>query len=194
MNDGDSHPGHEHEPEAATAPEPGPARGAEDASAQALSEALRSSFNIVKLLMGALLAAFILSGVFTVKPNQVAIKLRFGRALGVGAGQLLRPGLHWKLPYPIDDLVYVPVGESHTVTSTAGWYAQTPEEAAAGQKPQALGMLRPGVDGYTLAGDGDILHAKTTLSYRISDPVSYMFNFVNATNLLQHILDNALFY
>src|SRR5205823_9730152 len=89
------------------APGPEPARGPEDASAQALSEALRSSFNIVKLLMGALLAAFILSGVFTVKPNQVAIKLRFGRALGVGAGQLLRPGLHWKLPYPIDDLVYV---------------------------------------------------------------------------------------
>src|SRR5258706_49944 len=62
------------------------------------------------------------------------------------------------------------------------------------QKPQALGLLRPGVDGYTLAGDGDILHAKTTLSYRISDPVSYTFNFVNPTNLLQHILDNALFY
>src|SRR5207247_188164 len=96
---------------------PGPAQGAEDAGAQALAEALRSSFNVVKLLMGALVMAFIFSGVFTVKPNQVAIKLRFGSPLGAGAGQLLKPGLHWKFPYPIDDVVYVPVGESHTVSS-----------------------------------------------------------------------------
>ena len=199
MDNDASPPGSEHDPTSAPgAPQPaaapGPAQGAEDASAEALSEALRSSFNIVKLLMGALVVAFILSGVFTIKSNQVAIKLRFGRVVGVGEGQLLRPGLHWKLPYPVHEIVYVPVGESHTVTSTAGWYSQTPEEAASGQKPQPLGMLRPGVDGYTLAGDGDIIHARATLTYRIGDPISYVFNFANATNLLQHILDNALFY
>src|SRR5947208_3328829 len=193
------HPEPEHQPASGTATPgpaagPEPARGVEDASARALSEALRSSFNIVKLLMLALVAAFILSGVFTVKPNEVAIKLRFGQPIGVGAEQLLKPGLHWKFPYPIDDVVYVPVGQSHTVKSTAGWYPQTPQEAATGQKPQPLGMLRPGVDGYTLTGDGDIIHAKATLSYRISDPVRYTFQFANATNLLQHILDNALFH
>jgi len=194
MDNDPSHPEPEHEHEPAQPAAPGPARGAEDASAQALSEALRSSFNIVKFLMGVLIVAFILSGVFTVKPNQVAIKLRFGRAVGVGAEQLLKPGLHWKLPYPVHDVVFVPVGESHTVVSTAGWYPQTPAEAASGQKPSPQGMLRPGVDGYTLAGDGDILHARATLTYRINDPISYVFNFANPTNLLQHILDNALFY
>ena len=136
----------------------------------------------------------IASCVFTVKPNQVAIVLRFGRPVGVGSAQLLKPGLHWAFPYPVDEVVYVPVGESHTITSTAGWYYQTPEELAAGQKPQPLGMLRAGVDGHTLTGDGDIIHARATLSYRVIDPVSYVFNFANVTNLLEHILDNALFY
>jgi membrane protease subunit HflK len=139
-------------------------------------------------------AAFIFSGVFTVKPNEVAVKLRLGKPVGVGAGQLLKPGLHWKLPYPIDDVVAIPVGESHTIKSTAGWYAQSPEDAATGRKPQPMGMLRAGVDGYTLTGDGNIIHARATMSYRISDPISYWFNFSNATNLLQHILDNALAY
>src|SRR5438128_9391039 len=199
MDNSPLHPEHEHGPAAVAAtPKPAAApdaaRAVEDASARALSEALRSSFNIVKLLMLALVAAFILSGVFTVKPNEVAIKLRFGQPVGAGAEQLLKPGLHWKFPYPIDDVVYVPVGESHTVSSTAGWYAQTEEEAFRGQKPQPLGMLRAGVDGYTLAGDGDIIHARATLTYRISDPISYVFNFARATNLLQHVLDNALFY
>ena len=173
---------------------PEPARGAEDAGAQALSEALRSSSTVVKFLIGVLVLAFVSSGVFTVKPNQVAVKLRFGKLVGVGAEQLLKPGLHWKLPYPIHDVVYIPVGESHTVTSTAGWYAQTPEEAATGRKPLPKGMLQAGVDGYTLTGDGNIIHARAIMSYRITDPISYSFNFANTTNLLQNILDNALFY
>src|SRR6266542_6883989 len=98
MDNDPSHPEHKHE--LARPAAPGPAHGAEDASAQALSEALRSSFTIVKLLMGALVMAFILSGVFTVKPNQVAIKLRLGRVLGVGDSQMLTPSLHGKLPNP----------------------------------------------------------------------------------------------
>jgi membrane protease subunit HflK len=191
----DSNPG---PADSAPAPKPPesaePLRGVEDAGAQALSEALRSTSTIVKLLMAALVAAFIFSGVFTVKPNQVAVKLRLGKPVGVGTGQLLKPGLHWKLPYPIDDVVLIPVGESHTVTSTAGWYPQTQEEAATGRKPPPKGMLQAGVDGYTLTGDGNIIHARASMSYRISDPISYSFNFTNATNLLQHILDNALFY
>src|SRR6266568_3830293 len=101
MDNDPSHPESEHEHGPAQPAAPGPARGTEDASAQALSEALRSSFNIVKFLMGVLIVAFILSGVFTVKPNQVAIRLRFGRAVGVGAEQLHKPGLQWKLPYPV---------------------------------------------------------------------------------------------
>src|SRR5262245_57690033 len=166
----------------------------DDAGAQALAEALGSSFKIVKLLMTALVLAFIASGIFTVRPNQVAIKLRFGKPEGTGADQLLKPGLHWKFPSPIDEIVYVPVGESRTVTSTAGWDFLTPEQEAAGQEPEKLPSLRPGVDGYTLAGDGNIIHARVTLSYRITDPIQYEFGFSNATNLLEHILDNALFY
>src|SRR5205823_7667441 len=92
-------------------PAPDPAHGVEDVSAGALSEALRSSFNVVKLLMGALVLAFVLSGVFTVKPNQVAIKLRFGKPVGVG--QLLKPGLHWKFPYPIEDRKSTRLNSSH---------------------------------------------------------------------------------
>src|SRR5438093_4808825 len=139
----DSNPG---PADAAPTPKPPDApeqpRGVEDAGAQALSEALRSTSTIVKFLMAVLVAAFIFSGVFTVKPNEVAVKLRLGKPVGMGAKQLLKPGLHWKLPYPIDDVVLIPVGESHKITSTAGWYSQTPEEAAVGRKPQPKGMLQ----------------------------------------------------
>ena len=199
MSNDPSHPDTEPKP----APHPGRRGGAdaapaavEDAGAQALADALRSSFNLVKLVMVVLVAAFLASGLFTVQPNEVAVKLRFGRPVGVGQEQLLQPGLHWKLPRPIDELVRIPVGETHTLISTAGWYALSPEEEASGQTPMPLSYLRPGVDGYLLAGDGNIIHVRATMSYRInaSDPLSYAFNFAQVTNLLQHVLDNALAY
>jgi modulator of FtsH protease HflK len=188
MSNDTSPSGHEHEHDASPQPT------VEDPGAQALSEALRSSFNIVKLLMFVLLLAFIFSGIFTVRPNQVAIKLRFGKPVGVGNERLLKPGLHWAFPYPLDEIVYVPVGESHTITSTAGWFYQSPEEEAAGAEAQPKGSLQPGVDGYTLTGDGDIIHVRATLNYHITDPISYVFDFANVTNLLQHVLDDALFH
>jgi modulator of FtsH protease HflK len=75
-----------------------------------------------------------------------------------------------------------------------GWYYVTPAEEAAGLEPPTLPYLRPGVDGYALTGDGNIVHVRTTLSYRITDPIQYAFRFMNATNLLQNILDNAILH
>jgi membrane protease subunit HflK len=166
----------------------------EDSETRALAEALRASFALVKLMMVGLAIAFIASGIFTVNPNEVAVLLRFGRPVGVGTEQLLEPGLHWKLPYPIDEVVRIPVGESRILTSTTGWFFVTPEEEVAGRDPIALPSLRPGVDGYLLTGDGNVVHARATLSYRITDPLRYAFHFGQVTNLLQGILDNALIH
>lgn len=167
----------------------------EDAGAQALSDALSSSFKIIKLLMVALVVVFIVSGIFAVNPNEEAIVLRFGKPLGVGTSQLLKPGLHWAFPRPLDEIVRIPVGQSHTVVSTAGWYA-TPQEELAGTAAQELPSLQPGVQGYTLTGDGNIIHARATLKYRL-DPnaaADYVLKYKDVTSVITNILNNALFY
>lgn len=167
----------------------------DDAATQALSEALSSSFKIVRFILGALVVLFLLSGMFTVEPNELAVKLRFGRPVGTGAEQqLLKPGWHWAFPYPIEEVVKIPVGQSQTLSTTNGWYAVTPEEEARNERPAAKWSLSPGVDGYTLTGDGHIIHVRTHLKYRISDPLSYAFRFVKATNVLAHAIDNAMFH
>lgn len=162
----------------------------EDAGAQALAEALRSSFRIIKFLMVVLVAAFFVSGIFTVDPNQVAIVLRFGNQ----TDGLLKPGLHWAFPYPIDEVVRIPVGQSHTVVSSAGWFPITPEMEAAGQLPMAMPFLRPGVDGYTLTGDGNIIHVRATLKYHLQAEraENYVFHYADPTSLLQNILNSAI--
>src|SRR6188472_4294854 len=104
---------------AATAPTPIPERAQEDAGSAALSEALRSSFAIVKVLMILLVIAFFASGIFTVGSQQKAIILRFGKPVGTGPDQLLGPGLHWSFPSPIDEIVRISIGELNEVRSTS---------------------------------------------------------------------------
>ncbi|HWH70828.1 MAG TPA: protease modulator HflK [Candidatus Sulfotelmatobacter sp.] len=163
-----------------------------DAGSQALSEALRSSFGILKIVMGLLVAVFVCSGIFTVGPQERAIKLRFGRAVGQGEKALLGPGLHWSWPYPFEEYVKVSVAGIKKVTSTAGWYATTPELELAGTEPYAGPTLNPAVDGYALTADNNILHTRATLTYHVADPVVYVFNFVDASNAVQSAVDSAL--
>ena len=172
--------GHDHPHDHAPAPAPSAPETPLDPGAQALAAALKSSFAIVKVAMVALLLVFLCSGFFTVGPQERAIVLRFGKP--VGGGQLLTPGLKFALPYPIDEVVKVPITELQRVTSTVGWFFTTPEMELAGTDPFAGQSLNPAVDGYLVTADQNIVHARATLNYRIENPVEYIFNFEGDTN------------
>lgn len=170
-----------------------PVPGTGDASSQALNEALGSSFILVRILGVLLLGAFIFSCVFTVNPNEVAIVLRFGKPVGTGPDQLLQQGLHWAFPYPIDEIIRVRSGEAKTVTATNAWYATNAEMETARRGPDANPSLSPGVDGYTLTSDGNILHVRATMTYRVTNPVAYALEFTDIAGLLGNALNNAIY-
>lgn len=180
--------GHEHSPASKA---PAPDSGVEDVSSRALAEALGSSFFFVKIVMVVLIIIFFASGAVTVGPQERAVILRFGKLQGKGQAQLLGPGLHFAFPPPIDQVVKIPIGQNQTTLSTVGWYA-TLEQEVAGSLPVAGASLNPSTDGYTLTGDGNIVHARAIMAYRVTDALAYVFGFVNASNAVQTTLDSAL--
>jgi len=137
-----------------------------DSGSQALAEALRSSFGIVKFVMAALFIVFLFSGFFTVEPQEKAIKLRFGKPVGEGEQALLGSGAHWAWPYPIDEVIKIPIAEIQEVRARVNWFAQSPLQEALGEVPPAPfgSPLNPAIDGYALTGDGNIVHVKANLS------------------------------
>lgn len=167
---------------------------AEDSGSQALSEALRSSFAIVRVLMVGLVILFFARGFFTVGPSENAIILRFGDPVGQGEKALLGPGFHWAFPAPIDEVVKVPISQIQMVNSTVGWYATTPEMEAAKQEPPPGVSLNPAIDSYALTGDANIVHVRATLRYRITDPIRYLFDFSDARGVVTNALNNALLF
>jgi membrane protease subunit HflK len=165
-----------------------------DVGSQALTEALRSSFAIVRFVMFLLVLVFLASGFFKVEPNERAMILRFGKPLGEKEKALLGPGLHWSFPYPIDEVQKISVTGVQKVTSDVGWFAVTPEQELSGNLPMAGPSLNPAIDGYTLTADANIIHVRSTLYYRIDNPVQFTFGFVDASNIVQNALNNAIVY
>lgn len=164
----------------------------EEAGAQALAEALRSSFGLIKLVMVGLVIVFLASNFFIVGPQERALILRLGRPVGEGNKALLGPGLHFALPYPVDVVKKIPITELQRMNSSVAWYAITPEQELAGTEPPAASSLNPAVDGYALTADGNIIHSRAVLYYRITDPARFVLDFSSATKALQSALDNAL--
>ena len=158
----------------------------QDAGSQALAEALRSSFVIVKIAMVALVVIIFAAGFFTVGPQEKAIILRFGKPVGEGQQMLLGAGLHWSLPYPMDEVIHIPITEIQKVTSSVGWFAMTHEQEVAfealGIEPPAGASLNPMIDGYAITADRNIIHTRATVSYHIDDPRTAIFSFASGTN------------
>ena len=179
---------HEHHHQEHEAPE------ALDAGSQALAEALGSSFAIVKIVMVLMVLAFFGSGFFTVGPQEKAVILRFGRPVGDGEKILLNSGWHWSYPYPIDEVVKIPITEIQKVNSSIGWYASKAEQELSGVEPPPGTSLNPAVDGYALTADRNIIHTRATLYYHIQNPIHFVFDFASASNTVQNALNNALLY
>ena len=173
---------------------PKPPETFEDAGTRALSDALRSSFAIIKVVMIGLVLVFLGSGFFTVGTQEKAIILRLGKPVGTDESDLLGPGPHWAFPYPIDEVVKIPVAEVQTLRSTVGWY----KAMLAPGSNQEMGpdpYLDPTREGYLLTADGNIIHVEGTLRYRIREPgLAYVFDFVNSSNSVQHAFDSALVF
>ena len=197
MNHDHNHPhphdhGHSHGESHDHSAEPAALALPVDAGSQALAEALRSSFFIVKLAMVVMVLVFLGSGFFTVGPQEKAVILRFGRPVGEGQKALLSAGLHWSFPYPIDEVVKIPITESQVITSTVGWYFTTPEQELSGEEQPPGAGLNPAIDGYLITADKNIVHSRATIHYHIVDPLHYVFDFTNAAGAVQDALNNAL--
>jgi membrane protease subunit HflK len=176
-------------------PPPGQVPPAEDAGSQALSDALRSSFFIVKIIMIVLVLAFLSSGFFTVGPQERAILLRLGKPVGEGEQALLMPGPHWALPKPIDSIERIPFNLVQEAQSSVGWML-TPEERRQGAAPPQSGAnsLDPASASYALTADTNIIYVVAVLHYRITDPIRFHFGFSDAAVFVTNDLNNALLF
>ena len=173
-------------------------RSARVASGQALFGALAATIKLLRWLLGALVAIYLGSGITRVAPNEDALVYRLGKL----QREVHPPGLCFALPPPIDRVVKIPTRTQHELFLNAWAPEETPAAnatstpaPAASSTPQMpaallavlpsanLGLaasapppgkgLHPVFDGYSLTGDANIVQARLSVRYRITDPFAY---------------------
>jgi membrane protease subunit HflK len=166
----------------------------DDVGSQALSDALKSSFFIVKFVMVGLVLLFLISGLFTVEEGSKAVVLRFGKPVGEGEHALLGPGYHWAWPAPIDTVEKIKIKSIQTAESTVGWYAGSNPFGMGPEMANGGSSLNPANESYALSADANIIHVAAQLRYRIESPIRFHFDFVDAEGFVTNALNNALLY
>jgi len=114
---------------------------------------------------------YALSGITIVKPDEVAVILRWGRLVGATpALQEHGPGLLFAFPRPMDRVVRVQVKHvSEVQVNTLTSYGSDDENIAA---PSSLDPL---TQGYALTGDHNILQVVMVARYRVRSPAEWAF-------------------
>ena len=112
-----------------------------------------------------------LSGIYRVESSQAAVVLRFGKLLGeTPEKQIKKPGLHYALPFFIDQVIKIPV------------YAIQEREITTHYEK----------DGYVITGDKNMVLIRAKVKYQINDPARYTLFINDAGVMIDGIISGEL--
>lgn len=122
-------------------------------------------------IIGVVLAAVVfwsLNAFYTIDPQEVGVKLRFGRPI-----ETSNPGLHFHL-WPLETVERVSMTENRTEIGSVGSTRAQSDE------------------GLMLSGDQNIVDVKFSVLWSISDPASYLFNVRDPDDMIRSIGESAM--
>jgi membrane protease subunit HflK len=123
----------------------------------------------VLVLIAAVLVIWLLTGFYTVGPNETAIVQRFG---ALARTETL--GLHYRLPAPIETVTIVDVTSRH----------QTEIGSLSNRGSTEAGTM--------LTGDSNIVELGFVVVWQVRDPVKFVFKVADPEDVLQRAAESAM--
>lgn len=115
-----------------------------------------------------LLLAYVATGIYTVQPNEQAVVRRCGRMLP----ELRQPGLHFGLPWGIDQVTRLKMQEAKRVS------------VGVALSDRSMGRLTDPLQAECLTGDRNLILVAAVVQYRIADPKAYLFHVADVPALV----------
>lgn len=141
-----------------------------DPANQSLADALRITLRLVQAGMLVIAGLYFLSGFQSVKENERATRLVFGRP----DLDDIRPGFRFSYPYPVGELVKVDTGQIEVKLQDEFWIHldEKSKDKPVSELPTGS-QLTPGMDGANLTADGNIAHTRWKVLYVRAKPSEY---------------------
>jgi membrane protease subunit HflK len=124
-----------------------------------------------------LVVAWLFSGFFRVQPNEVGLRMIFGKFVGYAES-----GLNYNLPRPVGGVIIIPILTVNAID--IGF-------RAAGEARSGRAVTRP-EEGQMLTGDENILDIQYTVLWRISDPLEYAFSITAPQLMVKQAAESAM--
>jgi membrane protease subunit HflK len=126
------------------------------------------------ILLIAVLAWIALTSFFTVEPEERGVVLRFGRFV-----RMTEPGLHFKFPYPLEQVEKVPV--QRQLKQEFGFRTESPGIRT---RYSERDLLR---ESLMLTGDLNVAVVEWITQFRISDPYLFLFKVRNVEDTFRYM-------
>jgi membrane protease subunit HflK len=117
----------------------------------------------------ALVVFWLLNAVYTIDPQQIGVKLRFGAPIETSP-----PGLHFHL-WPIESVERVTITENQTSIGAIN-----------------SGRNSGGDNGLMLSGDQNIVDVRFSLLWVVSDPIAYLFKVRQPEDMVRSVGESAM--
>lgn len=160
---------------------------------------------IVRSVLVVAAAAWLASGIVVIAADEVGVCRRFGAVEPV-----MEPGLHYRLPWPVDSVTRVKPAEVKTVE--VGFRLVSPEQAKLLEQAKAEQQRarRPGEgslswssshadaasrltdESLLLTGDGNLVEVLATVRYTIADPTAYVLGVQDVSPILRSAAESVL--
>ena len=182
-------------------------RQREGEAEEAVGKALGFIFTAMKVFMVILLFFVIRSGYFTVDSGKQVLTFKFKKIMNHEGGEVLKDegSVHLIIPKPFGEVLEFSSAHSpQSLTSESFWPKDMAQalgrEANQGDSKKDFYLDK---DGCVMTGDLYLFHVRPTLTYRITDPVSYYRSFYGrgidqveadkkARSILQLLIDQAV--
>jgi len=119
---------------------------------------------VAALALAAVLGAWAVTGIYKVSPDEQGVVLRFGKWIDT-----TDPGLHYRLPYPIDSVLLPKVTKVNQI--------QIGYRSASDPRSERAAITRNvPEESRMLTGDENIVEADAAVFWRIKDAGKFLFN------------------
>jgi modulator of FtsH protease HflK len=148
----------------------------------------------VVLLIVFAVAVWLLSGIYKVQPDEQGVVLRFGKWIETTA-----PGMHYRLPYPIDFVMFpkvtainqVKLGEPAAPMALPGVSTESERQLAAVSTENLNNLI--GLDEHqALTGDENIVKVDCVVLWQIKDAREFLFRVYDPEEKVRLAAESAL--
>lgn len=150
-------------------------RGSFEAGMARIGAWLGAGRRYAYLIILAVVALWLLSGIYVIRGGEEGMVYRFGRLAKLGA----QPGLHLHIPAPVERVQKIPVAVVQRVELGFRTIGRTAGSARAYQweSRHQTGSYEKRLDeSLIFTGDENIIDINTVIQFKVSDPLKYVLN------------------